>query len=132
LPRFGALRTRSQLNAAMSQFQRLVMAARQSAIQRGKQAYFKTDGTLLWVTLDTIGDNSDSVVVVRALSLPTMYHVSITSPTGTTAIKYDPRGIATQSNKTVFKFQSTSSGSSNYLDSLCVSKLGNTIRERCP
>src|SRR5689334_15639601 len=86
LPRFGQLRTRSQLNAAMSHFQRLVMAARQSAIQRGRPAYFKTDGTNLWVTLDTTGNNTDSVVVVRALSLPTMYHVSITDPSGVTSI----------------------------------------------
>lgn len=129
LPRFGRIRAQAQMNAAMSHFQRTVMAARQAAIQRGKNAYFKTDGTNLWVTLDTTGNNTDSVVVVRALSLPTAYRVSIVAPSGLTSVRYDPRGLATSANKTVFKFQHTVT--SGY-DSLCVSKLGNTIRERCP
>ena len=129
LPRFADLRKQTQLHAAMSQFQKTVMTARQTAIQRGKPAYFKTNGQLLWVTLDTTSNNTDSVVVMRALSLPTMYRVTISSPSGLTSIKYDPRGIATQSAKTTFIFTHTTSGA---LDSLCVSKLGNTIRERCP
>ena len=129
LPKFGLLRKQSQLRAAMNHFTRLVMTARQTAIQRGKPAYFKSDGTLLWVTLDTTGNNTDSVVVIRALSLPTQYRVNITSPAGLTSIKYDPRGIATQSQKTVFVFTHTTT---DIKDSLCVSKLGNTIRERCP
>ena len=52
-----------------------------------------------------------------------------TSPTGETSIRYDPRGIATQSAKTTFIFTHTTT---DMLDSLCVSKLGNTIRARCP
>lgn len=129
LPRFARLRTQTQMQAAMSQFQKTVMTARQTAIQRGKPAYFKTNGALLWVTLDTTGNNTDSVVVMRALSLPGEYRVSITSPSGLTSIQYDPRGIATQSSKTTFKFTHATSAQ---VDSLCVSKLGNTIRERCP
>ena len=129
LPRFGRMRAQSQLNAALSHFQRLVMTARQTAIQRGKPAYFKTNGTMLWVTLDTTGNNTDSVVVVRALSLPSAYNVTIESPTGVTEVRYDPRGLATSSAKTVFKFKHTTSST---IDSLCVSKLGNTIREKCP
>jgi prepilin-type N-terminal cleavage/methylation domain-containing protein len=129
LPRFGLLRKQSQLRSAMSHFTRVVMTARQTAIQRGKSAYFKTDGTLLWVTLDTTGNNTDSMVVVRALSLPTQYRVNITSPSGVTSIKYDPRGVATQSSKTTFIFTHSLT---DIQDSLCVSKLGNTIRERCP
>lgn len=129
LPKFGRLRAQAQLNSAMGHFARLVMTARQTAILRGKPAYFKTDGSLLWVTLDTTGNNTDSVVVVRALSLPTAYRVNITSPSGLTSVRYDPRGLATSSAKTVFKFHHTITGT---LDSLCVSKLGNTIREACP
>ena len=129
LPRFATLRTQTQLRAAMSQFQKTVMTARQTAIQRGKPAYFKTNGQLLWVTLDTTGNNTDSVVVMRALSLPTMYRVNITSPSGLPSIKYDPRGISTSASKTTFIFTHTTRGT---LDSLCVSKLGNTIREMCP
>ena len=129
LPRFGYLRKQSQLRSAMNHFTRVVMTARQTAIQRGRPAYFKTDGTLMWVTLDTTGNNVDSVVVIRAMSLPTQYRVNITSPTGVTTVKYDPRGIATQSSKTTFIFTHTTT---DILDSLCVSKLGNTIRERCP
>ncbi len=129
LPRFGLLRKQSQLQSAMNHFARVVMAARQTAIQRGRPAYFKTDGTNLWVTLDTTGNNTDSVVIIRALSLPTQYRVNITSPSGVTTVKYDPRGIATSSAKTTFIFTHTTT---DILDSLCVSKLGNTIRARCP
>jgi hypothetical protein len=58
-----------------------------------------------------------------------MYGVQIYEPTGLTVIEYDPRGISTQSDKKLFKFRHIGSGR---LDSLCVSKLGNTIREKCP
>ena len=129
LPRFAKVRNQAKLNAAMTRFTRAVMAARQSAIQRGKPAYFKTNNSSMWVTLDTTGNNTDSVIVTRALSLDTEFGVSVTSPSGLTSIKYDPRGIATQSAKQTFVFTHTQS---NTKDSLCVSKLGNTIRDRCP
>jgi hypothetical protein len=54
--------------------------------------------------------------------------VTISSPSGLTSLRYDPRGIATQSSKTVFRFTHSSSA----VDSVCVSKLGNIVRERCP
>jgi len=128
LPRISTLRDRSNLNAAMTRFSRGVMAARQSAIQRSKNAYFKTNGSEVWVTLDTTGNNTDSVIVTSAVSLIDMSEVTLTSPPGLTTIKYDPRGMATQSAKTSFIFRH----SSGTIDSLCVSKLGNTIRETCP
>ena len=128
LPRLSTLRDRSNLKAAMTRFTRGAMAARQSAIQRSKNAYFKTNGSIIWVTLDTTGNNTDSVIVTSAVSLIDMSEVSVTSPPGLTTIKYDPRGMATQSAKTSFVFRH----SSGEIDSLCVSKLGNTIRETCP
>jgi len=129
LPRFGQIRDAGQMASATTRFTRAVMAARQSAIQRGKRAYFKTSDSYVWVTLDTTGNNTDSVIVTSALSLNTLYGVQVTTPTGVTAIEYDPRGVATQSAKQVFHFKHMGSGR---LDSLCISKLGNTIRERCP
>jgi prepilin-type N-terminal cleavage/methylation domain-containing protein len=128
LPRISTLRDRSNLKAAMTRFTRGAMAARQSAIQRSKNAYFKTNGSIIWVTLDTTGNNTDSVIVTSAASLIDMSEVTVTSPLGLTTIKYDPRGMATQSAKTSFIFRH----SSGEVDSLCVSKLGNTIRETCP
>ena len=128
LPRFGKIRDSAQMAGATTRFTRAVMAARQAAIQRGKRSSFKTSGNAVWVTLDTTGNGTDSVIVTPALSLKTLYGVDVTAPTGLTTIEYDPRGISTQASKQVFHFKH-SSGSQ---DSLCVSRLGNTIREQCP
>ena len=53
LPRYGKIRDAGQMASATTRFTRAVMAARQSAIQRGKPAYFKTNNSNVWVTLDT-------------------------------------------------------------------------------
>lgn len=128
LPRLGAMRDQSNLNNATNRFTRAVMAARQAAIQRGRHSYFKTNNSHLWVIVDTTGTNADSVVITRDLNLATLYGVEITSPGGLTAIEYDPRGVSTQNSKQVFQFKHTSGKA----DSLCVSRLGNTIRTKCP
>lgn len=129
LPRYGTIRDQGQMASATTRFTRAVMAARQSAIQRGKPAYFKTNNSNIWVTLDTTGNNTDSVIVTSALSLTDAYGVQVTTPTGLVSIAYDPRGVSTQATKQVFHFLHTGSGRR---DSLCVSRLGNTIREKCP
>jgi len=129
LPKLGKLRDQSKLSNATSRFTRAIMAARQAAIQRGKRAYFKTNNNDLWVIVDTTGTNSDSVIITSALNLSTLYGVTVNSPTGLVSIEYDPRGVSTLATKQIFEFKHTSSGR---IDSLCVSRLGNTIRERCP
>lgn len=129
LPRLVRLRDQGQLASATTRFTRAVMAARQSAIQRGKHAYFKHNNNNLWVIVDTTGVNSDSVIVTAAIDLSTSYGVTVVSPSGLTSIEYDPRGVSAQTTKQVFAFKHTSSG---LVDSLCVSKLGNTVRDRCP
>ncbi|MGH7638139.1 MAG: GspH/FimT family pseudopilin [Gemmatimonadaceae bacterium] len=128
LPRYGKIRDQGQMASAMTRFTRAVMAARQSAIQRGKPAYFKHDGSHIWVTLDTTGNNTDSVIVTSAIDLSSQYNVQVTEPIGLVSIAYDPRGVSTQASKQVFHFEH----SGGRRDSLCVSRLGNTIRESCP
>lgn len=128
VPRFAKAKNQAQLTGAMTRFTRAVMAARQSAIQRGKNAYFKQSGNKFWVLVDTTGTLSDSVVITPPYDLAVEYGVSVTSPSNV-SIRYDPRGVATQTTKQVFAFKHTVSGT---VDSLCVSRLGNTIREKCP
>jgi prepilin-type N-terminal cleavage/methylation domain-containing protein len=128
LPRLGRVRDQGQLAAAMTRLSRAVFAARQAAIQRGKPAYFKHNNSYVWVTLDTTGNNTDSVIVTAALSLTDLYRVTVTAPAGLTSIQYDPRGVSSQASKQVFKF----SHAGGRVDSLCVSKLGNTVRTACP
>jgi prepilin-type N-terminal cleavage/methylation domain-containing protein len=129
LPRLGGIRDSAQLSGATTRFTRAVMAARQAAIQRGKRSNFKHSGSKVWVTLDTTGNGTDSVIVTSELSLTSLYGVEVTLPTGVSTIEYDPRGISTQPARKVFHFKHIGSGK---MDSLCVSRLGNTIRERCP
>jgi len=81
------------------------------------------------VIVDTTGTNADSVIITKALNISTLYGVTVNSPTGLIAIEYDPRGVSTLASKQIFEFKHTASGR---IDSLCVSRLGNTIRERCP
>ena len=126
LPRLGALRDKSELSGAMSRFTRGVMAARQAAIQRGKRSAFRHKSNQIWVIVDTTA--TDSVIVVSPVSLFDLYGVEVTEPAGLASIGYDPRGVSTQANKQVFRFKHRS----NLMDSLCVSKLGNTIRTKCP
>lgn len=128
LPRLGRVRDQSQLLGATTRFTRAVFAARQAAIQRGKHAFFKHNANVIWVYVDTVGDGSESITITPALNLKTEYGTEVTAPTGTTTIEYDPRGVAAQSAKQVFKFKHRSAK----VDSLCISKLGNTIREKCP
>jgi prepilin-type N-terminal cleavage/methylation domain-containing protein len=128
LPRYGKIRDQGQMASAMTRFTRAIMAARQSAIQRGKPAYFKTDDSQIWVTLDTTGNNTDSVIVTATIDLTDMYSVRVTDPVGFVSIAYDPRGVSTQASQQVFHFEHDG----GRRDSLCVSRLGNTIRERCP
>ena len=128
LPRYGKIRDQGEIRSAMARFQRAVMAARQSAIQRGRPAYFKSRDSKIWVTLDTTGNNTDSVVVTAAVDLVAQYNTSVYDPSGLVSIAYDPRGVSTQASKQVFRFRHPG----GRVDSLCVSRLGNTIREYCP
>ncbi len=128
LPKLGKMRDKTKVYGATERFTRSVFAARQAAIQRGKHAFFRSQSNKIWVIVDTLGTNTDSVVVQTPLDIKTSYGVTVT-PSTLVSIEYDPRGIATQSQKQVFGFTHTASG---YVDSLCVSKLGNTIRDRCP
>lgn len=129
VPRLAKAKNQAQLTGAMTRFTRGVMAARQAAIQRGKTAYFKHSNNKYWVIVDTGGSLTDSVVITAPYNFATEYGVTITSPTGLTSIQYDPRGVSTQPTKQIFAFRHTVS---NTLDSLCVSRLGNTVRQQCP
>jgi prepilin-type N-terminal cleavage/methylation domain-containing protein len=126
LPRLGTIRDRSEMASATTRFTRAVMAARQAAIQRGRRAYFRHNNNYIWVIVDTTA--LDSIVVSSPISLSELYGVTVTAPTGLSSIEYDPRGVATQPSAKIFRFLHRSSR----VDSLCVSKLGNTIRAHCP
>jgi prepilin-type N-terminal cleavage/methylation domain-containing protein len=125
LPRYGKLRDKSQLNAGMVRFTRGVMAARQAAIQRGKRSFFRHKDNSIWVIVDTT--STDSVVVISPTSLMDLYGVQVYEPTGLASIMYDPRGVSTQPSQQMFRFKHRS----NIIDSLCVSRLGNTIKAKC-
>jgi prepilin-type N-terminal cleavage/methylation domain-containing protein len=129
VPRLGRIRDQAQLAGATTRFTRAVFGARQAAIQRGKHAFFKHESNAITVYVDTIGDGSQSIIILPSLNLSKEYGVTVESPTGATLIEYDPRGVATQATKKVFKFKHTASARQ---DSLCVSRLGNTIRNKCP
>jgi prepilin-type N-terminal cleavage/methylation domain-containing protein len=127
LPKLAKLKDQGELATATSRFTRAVMAARQAAIQRGRPSYFKHDGNHIWVIVDTTGVLSDSIIITTPLDMKTLHNVDIT-PAGLTSIQYDPRGVSSQATKQSFHF----AHQSGMRDSLCISKLGNTIREKCP
>jgi len=129
MPRLAKAKNQAQLTGAVTRFTRGVMTARQAAIQRGKTAYFKTANNKFWVIVDTTGSLTDSIVITAPYNFSSEYGVTLTAPSGTTVIQYDPRGVSTQPSKQIFAFKH---GASNTVDSLCVSRLGNTIRNRCP
>lgn len=128
VPRLADAKNQAQLTGAVTRFTRAVMTARQAAIQRGKTSYFRHDNSRFWVVVDTTG-NLDTVIIMPRYDLAAEYGVSVTAPAGVTSIQYDPRGVATQPNRQIFAFKHIVSTT---VDSLCVSRLGNTIRQRCP
>ena len=129
MPKLATLKNQAQLTGAVTRFTRAVMSARQAAIQRGKTSYFRHSNNKFWVIVDTTGSLTDSVIITAPYDLSSEYGVSVTAPAGVTSIQYDPRGVATQSTKQVFAFVHSASST---VDSLCISRLGNTIKERCP
>ncbi len=129
LPRLSAVRARAELSSASTRFTRGIMAARQTAILRGATSFFRLRDNTIWVALDTTGNNTDSVVVVPAYNLAAAYGVQVTSEVLEVTVPYDPRGVAMQAAEQVFTFRHQASG---FETTLCVSRLGNTIREQCP
>jgi type II secretion system protein H len=127
LPKLQRLKDQGELATATSRFTRAVMAARQAAIQRGKPSYFKHSASSIWVIVDTTGNNTDSILITSRLDMKGLHNVDVT-PSGLTSIQYDPRGVSSQATKQIFHFKHQS----GLRDSLCISKLGNTIREQCP
>lgn len=129
VPRLAKAKNQAQLTGAVTRFTRAVMTARQAAIQRGKTSYFRHSNNKFWVIVDTTGSLSDSVIITAAYDLNAEYGVTVTAPAGVTSIQYDPRGVSTQTTKQIFAFKHAVSAT---VDSLCISRLGNTIRDRCP
>ena len=128
LPSMSKARSRAELTAATNRFSRTVGVARQAAIMRGKPSYFKfRDGTA-WVMVDTGGAPADSVVVIAAFRLDSTYNLTAITPSTPAIIEFDPRGVSTQPSQKVFHFVHPT----GIQDSLCVSKLGNSIRTVCP
>jgi prepilin-type N-terminal cleavage/methylation domain-containing protein len=128
MPALSRARSRAALASATARFARTVGVARQAAILRGKHAHFKMTDGLLWVTVDTGSTVADTLVVVPGFRLDSTYGLSAVTPAGVTSIDFDPRGVSTQPSRSVFRFVHPS----GLKDSLCVSKLGNSIRTVCP
>ena len=128
LPSFARARAQAELRSATNRFSRTVGVARQAAIMRGKRSYFKAENGMVWVTVDTGGAVADSVVVVSAFRLDSSYSLTAITPGEPASIEFDPRGVSTQASQRVFHFAHRT----GIRDSLCVSKLGNSIRTVCP
>ena len=128
LPSFSRARSRAELTSATNRFSRTVGVARQAAIMRGKRSFFKYAEGNVWVMVDTGGAVADSVVIVPAFRLDSSYNLTSITPTELAIIEFDPRGVSTQASQKVFRFAHPT----GIQDSLCVSKLGNSIRTVCP
>ena len=128
LPSMSKARSRAELTSATNRFMRTVGVARQAAIMRGKRSYFKYDSGMVWVMVDTGGTANDSVVVVPAFRLDSAYNLTAITPQSPSNIEFDPRGVSTQPSQKVYHFVHPT----GIQDSLCVSKLGNSIRTVCP
>jgi len=82
----------------------------------------------VWVMVDTGGAVADSVIIVPSFRLDSAYNLVAITPSAPAIIEFDPRGVSTQPSQKVFRFEHPS----GLQDSLCVSKLGNSIRTVCP
>ena len=128
MPALSRARSRASLSSATARFARTVGVARQAAILRGKRSHFQMTDGVVWVTVDTGSTSADSLVIVPPFRLDSTYGLSAITPAGVTSIEFDPRGVSTQPSQSVYRFVHPS----GMKDSLCVSKLGNSIRTVCP
>ncbi len=128
MPALSRARTQAALSSATARFARTVGVARQAAILRGRRSHFKMTDGVVWVTVDTGATAADSLVIVQPFRLDSTYGLSAITPAGVTSIEFDPRGVSTQASKSTFHFVHPKGDK----DSLCVSKLGNSIRTVCP
>jgi prepilin-type N-terminal cleavage/methylation domain-containing protein len=128
MPALGRARVRASLSSATARFSRTVGVARQAAILRGKRSHFRMTDGVVWVTVDTGSTPADSLVIVTAFPLDSTYGLAAITPAGVSSIEFDPRGVSTQPSRSVFRFVHPTGAK----DSLCVSKLGNSIRTVCP
>lgn len=127
MPKLRHLKQSADLLSAGSHIARAIETTRQAAIMRSRPAYFRLDNEAIWAVVDTSG-KGDTLMLLPKLYLDSAYDVHVTSPTVATSIKYDARGVAIQTERTVFRFQH----SGGIEDSVCVTKLGTTVRRVCP
>ncbi len=128
MPAMSRAKSRAALSSATARFSRTVAVARQAAILRGKRSHFRMTDGMVWVTVDTGATSADSLVIVPAFRLDSAYGLSAITPSGNSTVEFDPRGVSTQASRSVYRFVHPS----GLKDSLCVSKLGNSIRTVCP
>ena len=122
MPKVGTFRAKTELRAAKDHVATQLATARAAAIRRAQPARFNAAGNQIWVTVDSSGTQ---VMLVNKISLNEQFKVTLAG--NRPDITFDSRGFA-QGLPSLAVFV-VSRGSAR--DSVCVSRVGAIMRERC-
>lgn len=120
-PRMSSAREGAKLQGAKRQVITQLLAARASAIQRGRQVQLRTSGNEVWATAPVGGVQTE--ITPRAKLYETF---AVTVTASHDPITFDQRGYATSLPLTGGVFVLDLGG---VVDSVCVTRLGTVARE---
>ncbi|MFL5577296.1 MAG: Tfp pilus assembly protein FimT/FimU [Gemmatimonadaceae bacterium] len=130
VPRARAVKTRSNLRAARDQIAIGLASARASAVQKGQLSTFVMNGNVMRVAL---GGNGTGMRVLGRRDLYDLYGATVEVVTGGVStpsdslLTYDSRGFVAAGTGD-HRYRVTVGG---FKDSVCVSKLGLTLKNGC-
>ena len=123
VPKITKFTDRTELRAAKDHVATSLATARAAAIRRGTTAKFNTNGSSqIWVS---ILDNGVETSLTNKTPLASQFKTTLLP--STTSVTFDSRGFASGLN-TLAVFVVTRNG---VRDSVCVSRVGAIMREKC-
>ena len=122
MPKVATFRSKTELRAAKDHIATQLATARAAAIRRAQPATFNAAGHQIWVTVDSAGNQ---VTLVNKIALNNAFKTQLSA--NRSAVTFDARGFA-QGLGSVAVFVVARGGAR---DSVCVSRAGAIMRERC-
>ena len=121
MPKLGRSRTLSNVSSAKTQIAMMLSTAKGAAVSRGSTTVMHRTGNTIWVSGATTADT-----IVRPQALGTRYGVTISVPTGSDSVVFDPRGMAQLSTQTRFVVTRDTK-----VDTVCVTRGGAIMQKGC-
>lgn len=124
-PTVNRAREQASMTSARQQLTATLVAARASAIQKGRPARMRVDGNVVTVWVETM---ADSVQVVARTDFAEEYGVDLVAATADTLLSFDPRGFLSPRLAAAARYRIERGADT---DSVCVTTLGQLLPREC-